>query len=74
MLHDIGKLFISQILLKKKGPIWETKINGTITEKEHIDEHTKLGLFILEYLEKDNKNLNFHEIVKLCVKKPSSTK
>lgn len=50
ILHDIGKLFVSSILLRKKGPIKETRFQGK-TEDKHIDEHALFGKEILALLD-----------------------
>lgn len=48
LLHDIGKLYIDEKLLNKKGPL--TKI-----EKIIIDKHTLIGYEIANYYKKNEK-------------------
>lgn len=55
ILHDIGKLFISSILLRKKKPTRETDFQGK-KEQEHIDKHSNFGTLILE-------TLNFSKLI-----------
>jgi len=64
ILHDIGKLFISAILLRKKGNIFNNLFQNR-KEKEHIDKHVDFGKTILELLQKYFSKDSF-EIIKEC--------